>query len=125
MQDRIPLGTYPKWAGRLIRWVLNHRLPKRVTILLRGRGPRTHHGRNMCQDLPLQYAPRVALYLIYTHPRPKQDRRDPLPLSHSDGMPVTFVPLYDPYKPAGDDFCSLDQTDPRNQQEDLPRGLRG
>lgn len=79
MQDRIPLGTYPKWAGRLIRWVLNHRLPKRVTIAFRGRGTdrlgeRTRFGLNV------RSASHVALYLVYTHPKPKQDRREPLPI---------------------------------------------
>lgn len=111
MQDRIPLGTYPKWAGRLIRWVLNHRLPTRVTIAFRGRG-KDRLGERTRYGLTVRSASHVALYLVYTHPRPRQDRREPLPLTPGYPLPMNrqFL-MEDAYKPAGDDFCSIEHTE--------------
>jgi hypothetical protein len=65
-QDRIPMGTYPKFIGKFIRWALNGRLPSGVTILLRGRG-KAKNGVRGRFDLAVKNASHTALYLIHTY----------------------------------------------------------
>lgn len=60
---RIPIGTYPLWIARLLRWGLSKRFETGITILLRGRGPR-HGSRAYRQSLPLARAKRATLYVI-------------------------------------------------------------
>lgn len=67
MTERIPIGNYPKWLGRILVWFLKHWLPKGTTLLLRGRGKRRdRHGNPLGSrySLPLDQASRVGIYVI-------------------------------------------------------------
>ena len=62
------LGVFNKKAAHYLRSMCKDSPQCTVYLTLRGRGPRKEHGKNMCQDLPLKYADKVA---VYAKPKPK------------------------------------------------------